>query len=276
MFARRVRSPASPQCATNKDYTDIVCLQHRQVGEPREMLRCQAARGFADVAEDACEQLHADQFGAPPDPSPEGHDRKVQLTLALMSHIVPNWTDIDCSKALGRAFAIENPDAYTEMLVETDNLYDVVTATEARQVDQYARKHEIIQKVKELKKESRAALIPKHIKNITPKPKAKGKAKAKPPRWLPQADDRVPKVTEHIRKNVPYSIAVEEDAYNGRWRVLSDQGDWRSISWTKRGFTAAAAEAIWQGWVYHEDYYGVPCPYSLDGLRDQFTAEAIA
>ena len=73
---------------------------------------------------------------------------------------------------------------------------------------------------------------------------------------------------------LPGTCKVAVDAGQGRWRVISDDLQWKSISWTKRGYETAALEAIHQGWLYHCDASPHKCPFNLEELRGRFAVEA--
>ena len=64
------------------------------------------------------------------------------------------------------------------------------------------------------------------------------------------------------------------DDYNGRWRVISPSMEWKSISWTKRGYQNAALEATHQSWVYYQDATGHTAPFSLTELRERYSDAA--
>ena len=46
----------------------------------------------------------------------------------------------------------------------------------------------------------------------------------------------------------------------------------KSIAWTRRGWEAAAKEAIYVGWQFHSDVSGVLCPWGVEELRETFAA----
>ena len=77
-------------------------------------------------------------------------------------------------------------------------------------------------------------------------------------------------VSKWIEKHAPPSVKIECDDYNGRWRVISANLDWRSISWTKRGYKKAAFEVLCQAWAYHQDYTGVGPPYDVAALEAEW------
>ena len=78
----------------------------------------------------------------------------------------------------------------------------------------------------------------------------------------------------NIEKHAPSSVKIECDDYNGRWRVISANLDWRSISWIKRGYKKAAFEVLSQAWAYHQDYTGVGPPYDVAALEAEWVEPA--
>ena len=72
-------------------------------------------------------------------------------------------------------------------------------------------------------------------------------------------------------KYSPADVAIECDDYNGRWRVIAPTLEWRSISWTKRGYEKAALEVIHQAWVFQKDWNGQQSPFSLEELATRFS-----
>ena len=97
----------------------------------------------------------------------------------------------------------------------------------------------------------------------------------RPPRWLPNnAEINIAAVSQWIEKHAPPSVKIERDDYNGRWRVISANLDWRSISWTKRGYKKAAFEVLSQAWAYHKDYTSVGPPYDVAALEAEWVEPA--
>ena len=108
----------------------------------------------------------------------------------------------------------------------------------------------------------------------SPAPKLSA-AQKRPPRWLPKHDEsNTAAVSQWIEKHAPPSVKIECDDYNGRWRVISANLDWRSISWTKRGYKKAAFEVLSQAWAYHQDYTGVGPPYDVAALEAEWVEPA--
>ena len=46
--------------------------------------------------------------------------------------------------------------------------------------------------------------------------------------------------------------------------------DWKSISWSKRGYEKAALEVIHKGWEYQYDWNGSAAPFSMEELGKRF------
>ena len=44
----------------------------------------------------------------------------------------------------------------------------------------------------------------------------------------------------------------------------------KSVAWTKRGWEAAAMEALYCGWEFHTDYTGRYPPWNIEDLRARF------
>ena len=56
---------------------------------------------------------------------------------------------------------------------------------------------------------------------------------------------------------------------------MSPSLDWRSVSWTKRGFQHAASEVLWQAWTYHNEYTGAKAPFDLAEIQAKFAEEIV-
>ena len=82
-------------------------------------------------------------------------------------------------------------------------------------------------------------------------------------------------VTRWILTHTPESVTIECDNYSGRWRVVSLTPEWKSISWTKRGYDKAALEVVHQAWVFHEDCLSEHAPSDLEELQQRFQEDVI-
>ena len=72
--------------------------------------------------------------------------------------------------------------------------------------------------------------IPKKAVASTTKKAPRGKASPNPD---------VPVATQWLLANIPSSISLEEDEYQGRWRILCDSGCCKSVAWRGRGLSHA-------------------------------------
>ena len=96
----------------------------------------------------------------------------------------------------------------------------------------------------------------------------------KQPRWKPIKSATAGKVVKWIETLAPETIDFETDEYNGRWRVCSQDLNLKSISWTKRGWEAAACETLYWAWKFHTDESGEECPFNLKEFEKRFREEA--
>ncbi len=200
----------------------------------------------------------------------------MQLTLACMKAIEPQWTEEDATRALHRAFLLEHPDTYAELPISADLVAEVVTNVEARTVKEYAADLERLQAKRKYKVASREALMQAHF-GVKPVAKAKPKAKPKPcPRWQPRPKDKVQDATAFIQRHKPESVAIVTDEANGRWLLVSQDKQRRSLSWTKRGLAAATAEVLHAAWTFHIDGTGENPPFRLEELLTHASQEAAA
>ena len=71
-------------------------------------------------------------------------------------------------------------------------------------------------------------------------------------------------------------VQIGLDQYNGRWRIVNWDKTHRSISFSKRGFAAAAAEVLHQSWSYYVETTGLPSLYNLNGFEKDFLEVDIA
>lgn len=238
-------------------------------GHNQPVLEAQVDRGFAFVEEGACELLLLSKGKSLPDGSETEYDRKTLLTMHCISAIKPDLDTEAVSKAINKAYLLENPDCYANVQVDADALGDVLDKGETKKMAEYFAQVEKTKARKNVVMETKEQHAPKLFK-VTPAPKYLPKEK-KTPRWLPEKDaTKTEKIHEWIKKHISSNISVQVDDYNGRWRVIAPTDDWKSISWTKRGHKKAAMEVIHQAWVYENDFTGQKPPFSLDDLAATF------
>ena len=236
---------------------------------PKGVLEAQADLGFAFVSESACEALLKEKGKELPDGSEDEVHRKTILALACVSAIKPDIDAHEASKTTNRAFLAENPDCYASLHVDEDALCDVLNKGEAKKITEYNVQVQATKANKALAMQTREQYVGKYFKK-GPAPKYSA-AQKKQPRWLPGQDTAATSViTDWIGKYLPTDVQVQCDDYNGRWRVIAPTLEFRSISWTKRGYEKAALEVIHQGWEYQRDWSGLDAPFSLGELEKRF------
>ena len=69
--------------------------------------------------------------------------------------------------------------------------------------------------------------------------KAVASIKKKAPRGKASPNLDVPVATEWLLAVILSSISLEEDQYQGRWRILCDSGSCKSVAWRSRGLSHA-------------------------------------
>jgi hypothetical protein len=247
-------------------------LNFHEQGGSRGVLEAQAEAGFAFVPEAACERVLKMKGKPIPPGDEEDNDRKTILALACISAIKPDTRAEDAAAAINFAFLAEHPDCYARLQVDPAMLADVVEKTEVEGIQKFEAGLQTLKAKKVLVMQTRERFLPKYFK-LSPPPKYTA-AQKKTPRWLPPRDEEnTLEITKWIRKHGPPNVKVKCDDYNGRWRVIAPTLDWKSISWSKRGFQLAASEVLLQAWEYEKDFSGVVSPYSLEEFQKQF-AEA--
>ena len=191
------------------------------------------------------------------------------MTMACLAPIKPDMADTEAVACIARGFVEEHPDCYATLLVEEEQLKDVCNAGEAQKIAEFVANLSRVKAKKDIVFSTRDRGLHKYFKK-PPAPKYSA-AQKRPPRWLPKHDEsNTAAVSQWIEKHAPSSVKIECDDYNGRWRVISANLDWRSISWTKRGYKKAAFEVLCQAWTYHQDYGGVGPPYDIAALEAEW------
>ena len=195
--------------------------------------------------------------------------RKTALAMACIAAIKPDMSSEDVSKTLNKAFVAEHPDSYASLQVDVDVLSDVLDAGEARKTGECAAALEKIKATKSVCMHIRHKFVGQYFKSAGAVKYTQSQKKQ--PRWLPAKDAATTAViTEWIELHSPPDVSIQCDDYNGRWRVISPTLEWRSISWTKRGYEKAALEVIHQGWLFQHDWNGQKAPFSLEDLASRF------
>ena len=91
--------------------------------------------------------------------------------------------------------------------------------------------------------------------------------KLKKPRFAVPPDPNADKVTLLLEQHVPSCINVIQDNYNGRWRIVCESGEWKSVSWTKRGFESALVLATLHAHFLATVYTGIESDYDLEKIQ---------
>lgn len=256
-----------------QDYLANLGVQSFQTGAPREVLDAQVQRGFAFVEEKCMEELLTSRGKAIPEGDEEDNSWKTELTMACLAAINPDMTDTEAAACIARGFVEEHPDCYATLQVEEEQLKDVCNAGEAQKIAEFVAGLAKVKAKKDVVFSTRDRGLHKYFKK-SPAPKLSA-AHKRPPRWLPKSDEsNTAAVSQWIEKHAPPSVKIECDDYNGRWRVISANLDWRSISWTKRGYKKAAFEVLSQAWAYHKDYTSVGPPYDVAALEAEWVEPA--
>jgi hypothetical protein len=252
-----------------QDYIKDLGVRVFAYDAPKGVLEAQVDRGFAFVSEGACETLlHSKGKGLPEGDADELH-RKTTLALACIAAIKPDMLAEEASKTINKAFLAENPDGYATLQVDEDALCDVLNKGEAKKITEYNVQVQKTKATKDLVMQTRERFVGKYFKT-GPAPKYTT-AQKKAPRWLPSQDTATTEViTNWISKYAPPDVEIQCDDYNGRWRVIAPTLDWKSVSWTKRGYEKAALEVIHQAWEYQRDWCGAVAPFSLVDLAKRF------
>ena len=253
-----------------QDYVKDLGVRARECGLPTDVLTAQANNGFAFVTEAACEKvLYRKKKELPEEGGPD-QDRKTSLALACIAAIKPDLSAEDACKLINKGFIAENPDCYADLEVDEDILSDVVDKGEAKKMAEYTVELEKTKAKKSVVMHTREKCVGLYFKHaVAVKYTATQK---KQPRWLPSQDNATTAIiTNWIEKYSPADVAIECDDYNGRWRVIAPTLEWRSISWTKRGYEKAALEVIHQAWLFQTDWNGQQSPFSLEELATRFS-----
>jgi hypothetical protein len=241
----------------------------RVAAAPKPVLEEQADLGFAFVSESACESLLKMKGKELPEGSEDEVHRKTTLALACLAAIKPHLDTQEAAKAVSKAFVAENPDCYASLHVDEDALCDVLNKGEAKKITEYNVEVQKTRAAKALAMQTREMYVERYFKKA-PAPKYTTVMK-KQPRWLPSQDTAATSViTAWIEKHLPQGVEVQCDDYNGRWRVISPLMEWKSISWTKRGYEKAALEVIHQAWEYGYDWNGLSAPFNMEELANRF------
>jgi hypothetical protein len=255
-----------------EDDTMATGVRRLVIREPESVLKFQAMRGFAGVSESSLQSLLTDTLGKElPDEAVCQDDRKTTLALASMKVVFPDWKSCQATNALAIAASIECPNADAELPVHEDLISELVYAGERSEVQRHAAEIDVAQTGRSMRMGARHTRVSHFFKA-----KARVKGKAKPaPKWTAPPVEDVHDVSTHILKHIPNDARVYTDLTSGRWSIVNGDKSRKSVSWTRRGFSIAAAEAIYVAWQHKEFTSGVASPYKMEELVAQFEASII-
>lgn len=159
-------------------------------------------------------------------------------------------------------FMIENPVAQEELNLPQDVIFDVLPQRELRPIREYLNQ---VCSAKARKSAFVRDRVKRGQRYFKPKP---GAPKDKPlPKWKPNPNPELGQCTDFIIKHMPSHVACVCDPYNGRYRIIApDSLEWKSISWSKRGFQKCSYLALHQAWAYEYQYFGTQCPFPWKDL----------
>ena len=241
-----------------------------------DILNFHAQRGFAFVEEEALELTHTEKLKKEPPPPEAGDDRKVELVLSLLKHKFPTWSATEVTKCLHKAYVLENPGCGQDpRIVPKDVLIELVTPNEAKDVHTFysnSKATKTDQKALSQRAERVAHYLPKGSHKHAKEPK-----KGVSPRWRPtDKDPHAAEGTTYLTRNAPSTTEYVQYDYNQRWRAISHSGQWKSVSWTRRGMEASVALSLHHGWRLHKEYTGENETFDMGDLHAQALAFASA
>ena len=236
-----------------KDYPTQIKVSQLQISGPRPILKAQAHRGFANLSEATLQDiLEHKGVALPTAPSQvDAPDARLELALAAMKAIEPDWTHIQAARAMHVAFLIEHPDTYLEMPVDSDVLSQVVTPSEAKQIAEFQAQIELTTSKKTARASAlKSPLMKKYFKSMPVAPKQSTRAS---PRWIPQKHHGIAQASAYLESYLPSSVKMYTDEKNGRWKLMSGTRCYKSVSWTGCGIASAVARALHLAWSFHMD-----------------------
>ena len=240
------------------------------------LLVAQAEAGFPGVGEESLEALLLSKKKTVAGDAKSDDHRRTDLVLAAISAIKPDLTEKEASACVARGFLHDIPDAYADLYVPPDMLGEVLVPGEAQAVEKYATQVAAAHAEREHIISTRDKRVLKYFKKVPAA--AVSAAQKRGPRWLPAKDAAsTEKITKWMLKWVPPGGGIDVDDYNGRWRALyPPTNQWKSLSWTKRGYEAAACEAIWWTWTFHYEFTKEAAPFDMEELARRFREAAVA
>jgi hypothetical protein len=244
-----------------------------QQGDPQEVMKAHALRGFAMLSEATLGTVIESKGGEIPEQEDKNVDRKVDLQMACMAAVEPEWDEERAAQSLHRGFVMEHPDTYENLKIPPKMVAEVVTPSEAKEVEKFASALSQVRARKEHMKSTRALQSKKYFRRA-PAPRWKADLKNMP-RWLPKRNPAILDVSAWIKRHIPETVDIVTDESHGRWQLIPSTLKPKCISWTRRGWRAAAFEVIHQAWNFHQDGSSHPPPFDINLLSAEYEGEAI-
>ena len=240
--------------------------QFLQTGSATPILKHQASEGFAHVEEQTLVEIHDKVLKRPKPTADDGNCRKDVLALSLMKALLPAMTHPEAVKPLNKAYHLENPDSTVDpKVIPKQCLMELVNPREASEIHQTFERARKIKKNAEATTKQRRESVEKFFK--APPKKASAGSEKKAPHWKAPRNPEVPAATKYVESMLPYSVTVEEDQYNGRWRLLCESDEWKSVSWMRRGLQHATDLALFHAWTLHTAHTAEEPPFDVEELH---------
>ena len=241
----------------------------RECGAPRTILQALAARGFGTVEEAGLKHALALMQKPVPEAVNEDIDFKCELQMACLHAVNPELTDEAAASSLHKGFLLENPTYGSDIEVPVEELGEVITASEKKELQRFMDALQAVEAKKKFMQTTRALRTTAYFKPSAA-PKFKTCLRSKP-RWTAPAHATCHQAVAWITKHLPETIHCHPDEIAGRFRVLGPELVNKSVAWTKRGMSAAAMECVYHGWGFYTDRTGHACPYDVEELVSHFS-----
>ena len=227
-------------------------------------------RGFGCIEEDTLQSVCVEILKCPlPGEADADGDMKTELALTIMHEMHPEWTDTQAHRALHIGYLLENPEENLEPQVPEEVVVELVQKTEEQKIRAYFKKAQSSKCDRKSVLDSRRKRVARFFKKKEKAPKGPKTT----PRWKPSTNPKASSGTAFIQKNLPPTCVAVQDDYNGRWRIIADTGEWKSVSWTKRGLVEAAGLALYWAWTFHALITGQEATFDIDELQKEFQVE---
>lgn len=239
----------------------------RATGDPMPIRKWLCANGFPSAPEWLPKKFLEDEMGQKvPDHAGSG-DYRAELAMLCIKAVEPTASVETVVKSLRKAHSIENGEHSNMMMVDEVMMRDVLVQTEAVEMRLYLKSLSVAKARLDMHVCKVDERVHAHFKaGRSSKTAAGNKSQTAAPRWLPGKLDETAGATAWILKHRPNCAAIEEDSYNGQWRLHYPGRPSRSISWTQRGHEVAAKLSVWHLWTAHREASGAEPPFAIEPL----------